>query len=110
MKTYGNGKLVKTMPITTGKPGFTTRSGVKVIMQKFRSKRMHSETVDIPAGSAEAYDLDNVEYAMRVTSSGEFLPAAPWSVGSHGRANVPHGCPGLSTANAKAITHPSKPG
>src|SRR3546814_12131812 len=108
MKTYGNGKLVKTMPITTGKPGFTTRSGVKVIMQKFRSKRMNSETVGIPAGSAEAYDLDNVEYAMRVTSSGEFLHAAPWSVGSQGRANVSHGCTGLSTANAKWIYYLSK--
>ncbi|NYG58054.1 lipoprotein-anchoring transpeptidase ErfK/SrfK [Nocardioides daedukensis] len=110
MKTYVNGKLVKTMPITTGKPGFTTRSGVKVIMQKFRSKRMNSETVGIPAGSAEAYDLDNVEYAMRVTSSGEFLHAAPWSVGSQGRANVSHGCTGLSTANAKWIYDLSKRG
>ena len=37
---------------------------------------------------------------MRVTYSGEFLHAAPWSVGSQGHANVSHGCTGMSTANA----------
>ncbi len=104
MQTFINGKLAKTMPITTGKAGFTTRSGVKVIMEKYRTKRMNSETVGIPQGSSEAYDIDDVEYAMRVTSSGEFLHAAPWSVGSQGYANVSHGCTGLSTANAACST------
>ncbi|QIX26293.1 L,D-transpeptidase [Nocardioides sp. JQ2195] len=110
MKTFVNGKLVKTMPITLGKPGFTTRSGIKVIMEKYRTKRMNSETVGIPADSAEAYDIDDVEYAMRVTSTGEFLHAAPWSVGSQGYANVSHGCTGLSTANAAWIYNISKRG
>lgn len=100
MKVFSNGKLLRTLPITTGKPGFTTRSGVKVIIEKFDSKRMNSETVGIPAGSADAYDIDNVQWAMRVTYSGEFIHAAPWSVGSQGYANVSHGCTGLSTENA----------
>ena len=69
MKTFINGKLVRTIPITTGKPGFTTRSGVKVIIEKFRHKRMNSETVGIDRNSADAYDIDDVEYAMRVTYS-----------------------------------------
>ena len=30
-----NGKLARTIPITAGKDGFTTRSGVKVIMEKY---------------------------------------------------------------------------
>lgn len=110
MKTFINGKLAKTTPITTGKPGFTTRSGVKVIMEKFRSRRMNSETVGIPAGSADAYDINNVEYAMRVTNSGEFLHAAPWSVGQQGYANVSHGCTGMSTENARWIYENSKRG
>jgi lipoprotein-anchoring transpeptidase ErfK/SrfK len=100
MKVFSNGKLLRTLPITTGKPGFTTRSGVKVVMEKFAQKRMNSETVGIPRGSAEAYDINNVRWAMRLTSSGEFIHAAPWSVGSQGRANVSHGCTGMSTANA----------
>ncbi|XBB68493.1 Ig-like domain-containing protein [Nocardioides sp. WV_118_6] len=100
MKVFSNGKLLRTLPITTGKPGFTTRSGVKVIMEKFATRRMNSETVGIPQGSAEAYDINDVRWAMRLTNSGEFIHAAPWSVGSQGRANVSHGCTGLSTDNA----------
>ncbi|TYL46212.1 L,D-transpeptidase [Nocardioides sp. BGMRC 2183] len=100
MKVYSNGKLLNTFPITTGKDGFTTRSGTKVIMEKYDSKRMNSETVGIPQGSAESYDINNVQWAMRVTSSGEFIHAAPWSVGSQGYANVSHGCTGMSTADA----------
>jgi len=100
MKVFSNGKLLRTLPITTGKPGFTTRSGVKVIMEKFATRRMNSETVGIPQGSAEAYDINDVRWAMRLTNSGEFIHAAPWSVGSQGHANVSHGCTGLSTENA----------
>ena len=100
MQVFSNGKLLRTLPITTGKPGFTTRSGTKVIMEKFEERRMNSETVGINRNSPEAYDIDDVQWAMRVTNSGEFIHAAPWSVGSQGYANVSHGCTGLSTADA----------
>jgi len=101
MKVMSNGKTLRTIPITTGEqPKFTTRSGVKVIIEKFDSKRMNSETVGIPVDSADGYDIDNVQWAMRVTYSGEFVHAAPWSVGSQGHANVSHGCTGMSTDNA----------
>ena len=110
MKVFSNGKLLRTLPITTGKPGFTTRSGTKVIIEKFDSKRMNSETVGIPAGSSEAYDIDNVQWAMRVTYSGEFIHSAPWSVGSQGYDNVSHGCTGLSPENAAWLYYISKRG
>ena len=85
MKVFSNGKLLRTIPITTGQqPKFTTRSGIKVIIEKFDSKRMNSETVGIPVDSADGYDIDNVQWAMRVTYSGEFVHAAPWSVASQG--------------------------
>jgi lipoprotein-anchoring transpeptidase ErfK/SrfK len=100
MQVFSNGDLLRTIPITTGKPGFTTRSGTKVIIEKFDVKRMNSETVGINRNSPEAYDIDDVQWAMRVTYSGEFLHAAPWSVGSQGYANVSHGCTGMSTADA----------
>ena len=101
MRVFRDGRLIRTIPITTGEqPKFTTRSGIKVIVEKNRSRHMRSETVGIPVDSADGYDLDNVEYAMRLTYSGEFVHAAPWSVGSQGRANVSHGCTGMSTANA----------
>jgi lipoprotein-anchoring transpeptidase ErfK/SrfK len=101
MRVFQNGKLIRTIPITTGaQPKFTTRSGTKVIIEKFRHKRMNSETIGIDPNSADGYDIDDVEYAMRVTYSGEFVHAAPWSVGSQGRTNVSHGCTGMSTDNA----------
>ena len=100
MQVFSNGELLRTLPVTTGKPGFETRNGVKVIIEKFDEKRMNSETVGIAAGSAEAYDIDDVQWAMRLTYSGEFIHAAPWSVGSQGSANVSHGCTGMSTADA----------
>ena len=111
MKVFRNGQLIRTIPITTGEqPKFTTRSGTKVIVEKFRQKRMNSETVGIDPDSADGYDIDNVEYAMRVTYSGEFIHAAPWSVGSQGAANVSHGCTGMSTANAGWLYENSKVG
>ena len=100
MQVLSNGKLLRTIPITTGKPGFTTRSGTKVIIEKFAEKRMNSETVGINRDDPEAYDIDDVQWAMRLTYSGEFVHAAPWSVSSQGYANVSHGCTGMSTADA----------
>jgi lipoprotein-anchoring transpeptidase ErfK/SrfK len=108
MRVFSNGKLLRTIPITTGQqPKFTTRSGIKVIIEKFDSKRMRSETVGIPVDSPDGYDIDNVQWAMRVTYSGEFVHAAPWSVGSQGHANVSHGCTGMSTDNADWLYHMS---
>jgi lipoprotein-anchoring transpeptidase ErfK/SrfK len=111
MRVFKNGKLLRTLPITTGQqPKFTTRSGIKVIVEKYRHKRMNSETVGIDPNSADGYDLDDVEYAMRVTYSGEFVHAAPWSVGQQGNSNVSHGCTGMSTANAGWLYNMSKVG
>ena len=95
-----NGSVVRTIPITTGKRGFETGKGVKVIMTRERTRRMRAETTGIDKDDPEYYDLV-VDYAMRLTHSGEFLHAAPWSVGSQGHANVSHGCTGMSTANAR---------
>lgn len=108
MKVDVNGKLARTIPITAGAPGFTTRSGIKVIIEKYRTKDMNSETIGINPGDPDYYNMENVEYAQRVTFSGEFLHAAPWSEGSQGYANVSHGCVGMSTANAAwlyGLTH-----
>ncbi len=110
MQVYSNGGLLRTIPITTGKAGFTTRSGTKVIIEKFAEKRMNSETVGISSDDPEAYDIDDVKWAMRVTFTGEFIHAAPWSVGSQGYANVSHGCTGMSTENAAWLYAMSKRG
>ncbi|MEU9194092.1 L,D-transpeptidase [Streptomyces hundungensis] len=99
MTVKRNGEVINTIPVTTGKPGFSTRNGVKVVLGKQYFVRMRGETVGISSSSADAYDLP-VYYATRVTWSGEYVHAAPWSVGSQGSANVSHGCTGMSTGNA----------
>ncbi|MFG2633240.1 Ig-like domain-containing protein [Streptomyces sp. NPDC048362] len=97
---YKNGAQVEQIPVTTGKPGFETRNGVKVVLEKQYFVRMRGSTVGIAEGSSDSYDLP-VYYATRVTWSGEYVHAAPWSVGSQGYANVSHGCTGMSTSNAE---------
>ncbi len=99
LRVFRNGNLLRTIPVTGGKAGFTTRSGIKVIIEKTRIKVMDASTIGINPGEAEYYRLD-VPYAMRVTYSGEFVHGAPWSVGSQGLENVSHGCVGMNMTNA----------
>jgi lipoprotein-anchoring transpeptidase ErfK/SrfK len=104
-----NGKVVRVIPVTTGKASMATRNGIKVIMSRESVHRMRSESIGITKGDPDYYDI-TARYAMRLTYSGEFLHAAPWSIGSQGRANVSHGCTGMSTANAKWLFDQSKVG
>ncbi|MFB7915104.1 Ig-like domain-containing protein [Streptomyces sp. NPDC056061] len=100
MTVKRNGKVINTIPVTTGKPGFATRNGVKVVLSKEYSVRMRGETIGISSDSDDSYDLQ-VYYATRVTWSGEYVHAAPWSTGSQGYANVSHGCTGMATGLAE---------
>lgn len=104
-----DGKVLRVIPVTTGKPGFLTRGGTKVISEKYRSKVMDAATGGTSKNSPDYYRL-TVQYALRVTWSGEFLHAAPWSVGSQGEANVSHGCVGMSMADGKWFYDQSKVG
>ncbi|MEU0840437.1 Ig-like domain-containing protein [Streptomyces sp. NPDC005962] len=97
MTVRRNGEVIRTIPITTGMPGFDTRNGTKVILAKESAVRMTGASIGLGAGS---YDL-MVYWAARVTKSGEYVHAAPWSTGSQGYANVSHGCTGMSTENAR---------
>ncbi|MET8813171.1 Ig-like domain-containing protein [Streptomyces sp. NPDC004549] len=106
---YKNGQVINQIPVTTGKPGFETRNGVKVVLEKQYFVRMRGTTVGIAEGSSDSYDLP-VYYATRVTWSGEYVHAAPWSVGSQGYANVSHGCTGMSTSNAEWFFDHVRPG
>lgn len=92
---------VRTIPVTTGDDSHRTRAGVKIIMEKFSSVDMDAATTGVDSEDPGYYNISDVRWAMRLTNSGEFIHAAPWSVGSQGRDNVSHGCTGMSTADAK---------
>ena len=51
-----------------------------------------------------------VEYAVRISDSGEFVHAAPWSVAQQGNTNVSHGCINMSTERAAWFFNFSQPG
>jgi lipoprotein-anchoring transpeptidase ErfK/SrfK len=99
MDVFKAGELIRTVPVTTGKEGWETRTGTKVILSKERSRVMDAATGGISPDSPNYYRV-TAPYAMRLTYSGEFIHAAPWSVASQGNANVSHGCVGLSEQNA----------
>lgn len=111
MKVTQGGQVVRTIPVSTGKPGklTETRSGVKVIIGKQDKVTMDSATVGIPKGNPNYYKIDT-QWNLRVTWTGEFLHSAPWSVGAQGSTNVSHGCTNLSPANAKWMYNNSKVG
>ena len=109
MVVTDNGQQIATYPVTTGKSGFETREGIKVISAKEGTVIMDAATTGTPVGSSEYYRL-TVDYSMRLTDSGEFIHAAPWSVGSQGRSSVSHGCIGMSTGNAAALYSMARPG
>jgi lipoprotein-anchoring transpeptidase ErfK/SrfK len=94
-KVYRNGKLVRTIYVSGGKPGWQTRSGIKVIMAKETNKKMTNEAI----GALEEYTL-YARHALRITNSGEFIHSAPWNTAHFGRRNASHGCTGMSNANA----------
>ncbi|MGI9084484.1 MAG: Ig-like domain-containing protein [Aeromicrobium sp.] len=110
LKVDINDKRARTIPVSTGDAKHRTRQGTKIIMEKLPSVDMDAATTGVDSEDPDYYDIEDVKWAMRVTNSGEFLHAAPWSSASHGRANVSHGCTGMSTANANWLYQRSKRG
>lgn len=105
-----DGKVAKVMPVTTGNATHQSREGTKVVMEKFSTVDMDAASTGVDAKDPDYYNISDVRWAMRLTNSGEFVHAAPWSVGSQGVANVSHGCTGMSTANAAWLYSHSKRG
>ncbi|MEU8764115.1 Ig-like domain-containing protein [Streptomyces sp. NPDC048659] len=99
LTVYRDGREIRTIPVTTGKAGYRTRGGVKVVLGKEATVRMRGDSIGIARGNKDFYDL-KVRWATRVTWSGEYLHAAPWSLDSQGSENVSHGCTGMSTEDA----------
>ncbi|GMA19400.1 hypothetical protein GCM10025862_14210 [Arsenicicoccus piscis] len=80
MTVTRGGQVQRVIPVTTGKDGFTTRSGTKVIIEKVGKMTMDSATVGIPKGNKEYYKLDT-QYNMRVTWTGSSCTPrhGPWA-------------------------------
>lgn len=100
MEVMRNGELVKTIPVSLGKPGYETPNGTYYVLEKFADMVMDSSTYGVPIDSPEGYRL-KVKDAVRINNAGIFVHGAPWSVADQGKRNVSHGCPNLSPADAQ---------
>ena len=114
MQVFNNDRLIATYPVSLGKGGFATIQGTLIVLYKTPVVVMkscptfHTPAACIPGGS-QYYD-DPVYEDTAISTSGYFIHAAPWSVGSQGRADVSHGCVNLSNARATTFYNWSIPG
>lgn len=96
MTVVQNGQTVKTIPVSLGKKSTPSSSGHMVVMEKKAATVFDTTDTD----GASGYRT-NIEYAQRLTWSGQYIHSAPWSTGSQGRTNVSHGCVNVSPSNAR---------
>ncbi len=100
MTVRSDGVVVRTMQISAGRPKYATHGGVHIVLSKARTVVMDSATVGIPRNSPDGY-YEKVHWNVRISTSGEFVHSAPWSVAAQGRRNVSHGCVNASPADAR---------
>jgi lipoprotein-anchoring transpeptidase ErfK/SrfK len=92
MTVKQDGKTIQTIPVSLGKKSTPSSSGTMVVIEK--KKHTIFDTTD-ELGPEEGYKTP-IDYAQRITWSGQFIHAAPWSEGKQGRVNVSHGCVNVS--------------
>ena len=97
MTVVQDGKTIKTIPVSLGKPKTPSSSGTMVVIEK--KKHTVFDTMD-ELGPDEGYRTE-IDFAQRITWSGQFIHAAPWSEGVQGKRNVSHGCVNVSMAMGK---------
>ena len=94
MTVKQDGKVIKTIPVSLGKPSTPSSSGTMVVIEK--KKHTIFDTTD-ELGPVDGYKTP-IDFAQRITWSGQYIHAAPWSEGKQGRTNVSHGCVNVSEA------------
>ncbi|MFI5908687.1 Ig-like domain-containing protein [Dactylosporangium sp. NPDC051541] len=103
MTVEQNGQVIKTMPVSLGKAKTPSSSGNMVVMDKNESELFVGTDPDDPY-------RETVYWTQRMTSGGEYIHSAPWSVGDQGKRNVSHGCTNVSESNAKYLYNLTKIG
>ena len=97
MTVIQDGRTIKTMAVSLGKKSTPSSSGTMVVMDKL-AQTVFDTTAEL--GPEEGYRTE-IQYAQRLTWSGQYIHSAPWSVGAQGRRNVSHGCVNVSPSNAR---------
>ncbi|MCE5290298.1 MAG: Ig-like domain-containing protein [Nocardiaceae bacterium] len=100
LTVFHNGTQIRQMPMSLGSPDYPSHLGPHVVSERAYSVVMDSCTYGVCKGDPNYY-RETVFYDLRISNDGEFVHAAPWSVGSQGSSNVSHGCVNLSTDDAQ---------
>jgi lipoprotein-anchoring transpeptidase ErfK/SrfK len=101
LTVYHNGKKVRTLPVSYGRPDKPTHSGIHVIYQKYPLYLMNSSTYGVTKGMPGFYENFHAYWAQRISGDGEFLHVNSGTVWAQGSQNVSHGCVNLSMDNGK---------
>jgi lipoprotein-anchoring transpeptidase ErfK/SrfK len=110
IQAFVDGQMVRDVPTamgmhasTRGDHGqyidFRTRSGVHVVLGNERVTKMSSASFGLSSGPY-SYNPENVEWTTHISYAGEYIHAAPWSVGQQGHSDASHGCLNVNTDNA----------
>lgn len=95
MTVWEDGKKIAAYPISSGKPGWETASGIKIVTEKYRVKRLFNPDPE------KGWDV-TVPWAIRITWNGEFIHSADWNY-AIGSANLSHGCTNMTVEDAAEL-------
>jgi lipoprotein-anchoring transpeptidase ErfK/SrfK len=109
MTVYDNGDAIYKWPISAGAPNWPTQDGVHIVLDRNSEVHMISSSVGIPVKSPGGYN-EEVYWDVHISSSGEYIHAAPWSLSQQGYVNVSHGCVNLSPQRAETFFRFSRAG
>lgn len=99
-----NDQQVGQWPDTMGDTRFPSARGYLVLMEKYRVEHMDASTIGLKPGDPAYYGQLDVNYATRLTPSGEFIHQATDSALPYiGVTNLSHGCIGLGPDGAKWV-------
>lgn len=99
-----NDQQVGHWPSTMGDTRFPSARGFLVLMEKYRVEHMDASTIGLKPGDPAYYGQLDVNYATRLTPSGEFIHQATDSAMPYvGVLNLSHGCIGLGPEGAQWV-------
>jgi lipoprotein-anchoring transpeptidase ErfK/SrfK len=98
-----NSKTIKTVPITSGKPGFETPTGTFIVNRKITVSTMSA------CSNGECWKVPNIRWQSYFTGQGHAIHATT-VVSSVGNYNVSHGCVGMYESDARWFFDWANPG
>jgi len=103
-KAFINDQQVGEWPTTMGDTRFPSARGYLVLMEKYRVEHMSAASIGLKPGDPAYYGELDVNFATRLTPSGEFIHQATDSALPYiGKTNLSHGCIGLGPDGAKWV-------